>query len=97
MFFFLFLDCKRQELTEFLSNQSEILVKYVDSLDIVLGALDEHKNSLAILTVLDVKAKAPKPDNVSEVQYYTTIATQMNDFVTKVTVTEIRELGEPCK
>lgn len=93
----MFLGCDNRELSEFLAKQSEVLQKYVANLDSVLEALDVHQNSLSILTVLGVKANAPKPVDIPEIQYYTAIATQINDFVTAVTETEIRVLGEPCK
>lgn len=66
-------------------------------MDRVLEALDIHENSFSVLTVLGVKASSQRPADIPAVQYYTATATQINDFVTSLSVDELRVLAEPCK
>lgn len=82
------------ELVEYLTRQTETLHNYVSNLDSVLEALDVHKNSLAVLTVLGVKTSAQQPSDISGVQYHTATATQINDFVNSVNEQQLRDLNE---
>lgn len=92
-----FFAADNQELTEYLTKQSETLHKYVINLDSVLEALNVHDNSVTVLTVLGVKATAQKPPDIPGVQYHTAIAMQINDFVVTINEDELRVLAEPCK
>lgn len=86
-----------RELVEYLCKQSETLHKYVSNLDSVLEALDVHENSLTVLTVLGIKATAQRPTDLPANQYHTTVAAQINDFVSAVNEDELRILAESCK
>lgn len=83
-----------QELTDYLSKQSDTLHKYVSNLDSVLEALDVHENSITVLTVLGVKATAQRPADIPELQYHMATATQVNDFVVSMREEELRSLAE---